>query len=703
MTALMRARMWFTVLGPVRAWLGEQELDLGSPQQRALLAVLLVRAGRPAGLAEIVDAMWGPQPPPTAINAVHRGVGGLRRALQPGLASRDAGRWLVRSAGGYRLDVDADTADLVRYRWLVGRARTAAGDASAAGLFAEALELWQGPVAGGVGAAVRAHPLVVAVEREHLAVAREAADAALAADEAGRLLPAVALAADHAPLDEPLQARLVLLLAAASGPAAALEHYGHVRAALAQELGLDPGAELRAARDRVLRRPTQRAHAAEPAPAAAPRPAQLPADLPTFVGRRAELAEALASHPPREAAPGALVITVIGGMAGVGKTALAVHWAHQVAGRYPDGQLYVNLRGFDPVGPPVAPGDALHDMLTALGVSRDEIPAGLDARSALLRTRLAGRRVLMLLDNARDLAQVRPLLPGSVGCLVIVTSRSRLAGLLAVGGANLLTLDVLPAADARDFLSRRIGAQRVAREDAATKEIVERCAGLPLALAIVAARAVEHATVPLQAIAAELVDAEGGLEAFTGPEPAVDARAVISWSYRSLSPSAAALCRLLGAHPGPDVSAGAAGSLLGAPARAVLDELTGAHLLTERSPGRFEMHDLLHSYAAELFAATDPEPVRRAALLRLFDHYLHTAFRAVRLLAPAREPIALGDPAPGVTAEAIRDGEHARAWFGAEHAVLAAVADRAAAAGYDGHVSRLAWALDTVRNEVTGW
>ncbi|GGM04192.1 hypothetical protein GCM10007977_001830 [Dactylosporangium sucinum] len=427
MSALTRERMWLTVLGPVRARLGEREIDLGSPQQRALLAVLLVRAGQPASLAEIVDAMWGTEPPLSAVNAVHRGVGGLRRALQPGLPSRAAGRWLIRSAGGYRLAVDAEAADLVRYRWLVGRARAAdAGSAAAAGLFADALDLWQGPVASGVGPQVRAHPLFVAVEREHLAVVRAAADAALAAGVADRLLPAVARAADQAPLDEPLQARLVLLLAAASGPAAALEHYQRVRVGLAQDLGLDPGVALQAARDQVLRRAARPGPGAEAGP---PPPAQLPADLPIFVGRRAEPAQALASHPPRAAAPDALVITAIGGTAGVGETSLAIHWAHQVAGRYPDGQLYVNLRGFDPAGPPVAPGEALHDMLTALGVGRQEIPAGADARAALFRTRVAGRRVLIVLDNARDLAQVRPLLPGSAGCLVIVAgSRRRRTG-----------------------------------------------------------------------------------------------------------------------------------------------------------------------------------------------------------------------------------------------------------------------------------
>ncbi|WP_345638103.1 AfsR/SARP family transcriptional regulator [Rugosimonospora acidiphila] len=717
-------------------------MELGPPQQRAVLAVMAAAGDGPVSSSTLADVLWGATPPSAAVATLQQYISRLRRVLEPERSARDPAGVIRRVAGGYHLVAGDDNVDLRRWRTLVARARQLAtqGSNEAAGaVYARAAALWSGPVVSDLAPEVRQHPIFAALAHEHVTVLCEAADLALAMGRVHPLIEALDGATGWYALDEGLQARALRVLAAAGRRAEALQRFRRLRDLLIRELGIEPGPLLQQAHQAVLAETPPTSHqlasvvgaaASWPAhlpadlrpfagqdveldglaelvddltplgmapPASPLRPAQLPADLPTFIGRRAELTQALASHPERTEAPEAVAITVIAGMAGVGKTAFAVHWAHQVAYLYSDGQLYLNLRGFDPIGQPVSPDDALYDMLTAMGVGGRDIPAGLDARSALFRTRVAGRRVLIVLDNARDLAQVRPLLPGSAGCLVIITSRNQLVGLVAAEGANLLTLGVLTAAEARDFLARRIGADRTAREDPAAREIIDQCAGLPLALAIVAARAVAQVSLPLQAIAAELVDTHGGLDAFGGLDPAIDARSVISWSYRSLSPVAAMLGRFLGAHPGTDISAGAAASLLGLPVRqvrAVLNELTRAHLVDERTAGRYGMHDLLHSYAAELLA-TDPDHVRHGAVLRLLDHYLHTAFRAALLLSPTREPIALTDPASGVVTELVKDSEQALAWFTTEYSVLLSMVDRAESAGLDTHVYQLAWTLDT--------
>jgi tetratricopeptide (TPR) repeat protein len=394
-----------------------------------------------------------------------------------------------------------------------------------------------------------------------------------------------------------------------------------------------------------------------------------------------------------------VVITAIGGTAGIGKTALVVHWAHRVADRFPDGQLYVNLRGYDPGGQVMDPAEAVRRFLDALGVPPERIPADLDAQAALYRSHLSGRRMLIVLDNARDTAQVRPLLPGASTCLVLVTSRNQLAGLVAADGAHPITLDVLTPGEARELLARRLGATRVAAEPEAVEEIITCCVRLPLALAIVAARASAQPHVPLHFLAGELRDTGGRLTALsTTDDPYTDVRAVFSWSYHALSPDAARLFRLLGLHPGPDLAVPAAASLARLPAsgvRPLLAELTRASLLAEHVPGRYTFHDLLRAYATDLTHSIDPDQPRRAATHRMLDHYLHTAYTADRLLDPARDPITLTPPQPGVTPEHPADYQQALAWFTAEHAVLLAAVDHAAATGFDAHTWQLAWTLVT--------
>jgi DNA-binding SARP family transcriptional activator/tetratricopeptide (TPR) repeat protein len=707
----------FAVLGPVRAWRAGVEIDLGPPQQKAALAVLLVRAGQAVGLREIIDVLWRDDPPASAVNVVHRSVGRLRRLLEPDLPMRAAGSWVVRAGGGYRLDVGRETngalVDLLQFRELRAKGRQAVSADEAITLLLAAVELWQGPCAAGTEPEVRAHPLFAAVDREYLAAVEELADVALRRGAAERVLPVVHAAAAGNEWDEQLQAKLVLTLAATGRQAEALAVYAQARSRLNRELGIDPGPELRAAHERVLRQQLGDDEApAEPVPAgpatAAPmvRPAQLPADLPTFTGRVAELnrARALLADPERVAS--SLVIGAIDGMAGIGKTTLAVHWAHEVADRFPDGQLYVNLRGFDPGGAVLDPADAVRGFLEGLGVPPKQVPAGLPAQAALYRSLLAGRRMLILLDNARDAEQVRPLLPGSAGCLVIVTSRNRPDSLIAADGAHPLTLDLLSVNEARTALESRLGAGRIAAEPEAVDEIIDACGRLPLALAVVAARAAAHPDFPLSAFAAELRDAAGSLEAFSDGGAGTDARAVFSWSYQTLSPEAARLFRLLSLHPGPDVSAAAVASLSGTGPRQTrppLAELTRAHLLTERLPGRYAFHDLLRAYATELTEDLDSETDRRAAVSRVLDHYLHSALAVDKVLSPHREPIPQPARSPGVTPVSPDGAERAGAWLNAEYAVLLAAIRRAAHDGFERHAWQLTWAIQPFFDRSGRW
>jgi tetratricopeptide (TPR) repeat protein len=422
-------------------------------------------------------------------------------------------------------------------------------------------------------------------------------------------------------------------------------------------------------------------------------PRQLPAAVRHFAGRAVELATMTALVDETTRPAGAAAVLAIEGTAGIGKTTLAVHWAHRVASRFPDGQLYVNLRGFDPTGPVMQPGEALYRFLEALAVPPDQIPAAVEARAALYRSVLAGRRVLVVVDNASDAEQVRPLLPGTPGCLVVVTSRAQLTSLVVNEGAHWLTLDVLAPAEAQELLESRLGKQRLAAEPRAVADIVSRCARLPLALSIVAARAATRPGHPLARLASELRDARGSLDGFNGGSPTTDARSVFSWSYRGLSPAAARLFRLLGLHPGPDVATPAAATLAGKPAekvRALLTELTQVNLISEHQPDRYVCHDLLRAYATELARTNDSDAQRRAATRRLLDHYLHSAHAAsLRLDTHRSDPIAPPPPQPGVVLADITDHEQALAWFAVEQPVLLAAIAQAAAAGFDTHAYQL--------------
>jgi DNA-binding SARP family transcriptional activator/tetratricopeptide (TPR) repeat protein len=673
----------FAVLGPVRAWRGEKELDLGPPKQRALLALLLLHPGHPLSPGEIVGVLWGDDPPDSAINQVHRHVGLLRRIFEADLKARGASRWLVRGSGGYRLDADPSSVDLGRFRVLRQEAAGLSDPAAAAEKLLAALDLWRGPIAAGLPDEIRTHPAFVAVEGEYLSAIKSAAELAPSAgrEVADRLLDATREAAARHPLDEMLQARLMLVLAATGKQAEALEVFQVTRQLLADDLGLDPGAELREAHRRVLQQ-SDAAPAPEPAELPVDRPAQLPADLAVFAGRRHELDQ----FPRLPDEPRAATVVTIGGMAGVGKTTLAVHWAHRVADRFPDGQLYLDLHGFHPGRAVTSPADALRSVLEALGVPTGRIPASLEAQTALFRSLLARRRVLIVLDNARDSSQVRPLLPGAPGCLTVVTSRHQLYDLVAECGATAITLERLPYADATELLSRRLGADRVALESGASDDIVELAGRLPLTLAMVSARAAMNPRFSLADIAKELASSHGSLDAFVGESSRSDIRSIFDWSYRVLTPPAARLFRLLALHPGPDCSLAAASALAGEPigrVRQSFGELLRANLVAETEPGRYGTHDLLRAYARELVLGDDTEPARR----RMRAHYLHSAAAAARMLFPGREEVPLDEPADGSHPATFDTAAEAAAWFDAERPVLIATIK---------HRDPCAWRLATV-------
>ncbi|MBE1489828.1 AfsR/SARP family transcriptional regulator [Plantactinospora soyae] len=697
------------LFGEVQLHAAGQPLDVGAPRQQAVLVVLVADAPRPVAIETLIDRLWDESPPVEARNVLYSHLSRIRQLLSRAAAlDGPAAPRLERRHAGYVLMIDPDRVDLHRFRHLVDQGRdTLLGDPDRARALAEALSLWTGtPLAGIPGE--WAGQIRDSMHRLRCEAAVRWARIELRLGNPDAVIGVLPDLIAEYPLVEPLEVLLMRALHAAGRNAEAVERYADARRRLADSLGTDPGAELRDVHRTILR--------GEPLPAAPPdsgvparriaTPAQLPPDTAGFTGREDELRHldqllVAATGPARTA-----VISAIGGTAGIGKTTLALHWAHQVANRFDDGQLYVNLRGFDPTGSPVTPVEAVRGFLDAFEVPPERIPGGLDAQVGLYRSLLAGRRVLLVLDNARDAEQVRPLLPGAPGCVAVVTSRNQLAGLVVGAGAHPLTVGLPSVAEARDLLARRVGAARVTAAPKAVDEIITLCARLPLALSIVAARAAANPRFGLGVLAGELAGAPGRLDEFTGADPATNARTVFSWSYHQLSPAAARLFRLIGLHPGPDLAAPAAASLAGltpAAARPVLDELTRAHLVSQHTPGRYVFHDLLRAYAREQAEGTDSEDERRAAVHRLLDHYLRSAATAVLVLDPPRDPITLAVPHPDVTPERVTEHGQALAWFTAEHAVLLAAIDQAASSGFDVHTWQLAWTLTTFLTRRGHW
>jgi DNA-binding SARP family transcriptional activator len=680
------------LLGPVDVVVDGIARSVAGLRRKAALAVLALRADEIVSVDHLVEVVWGENAPHTAAATLQNHVSYLRGVL----GSRSA---IVARPPGYTLTIAPDATDIEVAERLIRQGKQAIDAVKRATTLRAAVSLWRGrPLADVAG-----HPwLDRHAERLadlYLVATHALVEARLDLGEHEQLVLELQRLSDEYPYDEQFCGQLMLALYRAGRQVDALASYRELRRRLDTDLGIHPGPALRDLEARILQQDASLA----PAPAIAsvattigPRPAQLPPAVHAFTGRERELAlldAVLTEGTPHPDEPTAVVICAVSGTAGVGKTALAVHWAHHVAAQYPDGQLYVNLRGFEPGASAMSPAEAIWPFLDALGVPMERIPAGLDQQAALYRSVLAGKRVLVVLDNARDVEQVRPLLPGTPGCAVVVTSRDQLTPLVATEGAHPLTLDLLDIDDASELLKRRLGADRVAAEPGPVHDIIKACAGLPLALAIVAARAALRPDFPLAQLAAELRDTPGALNGLDAGDSGSDIRHVFSGSYRTLSPDAARLFRLLGVHPGPDISEAATSSLAGVSRnllRPQLTELTRANLLTEHVPGRYTFHDLLRAYAAEQANTVDSEDSRRAARRRLFDHYLHSASAAARELAPQREHIALALPQPGVSPEGLADHDAALAWFASEHPVLVAAIDIASATGFEKHTWQLA-------------
>jgi DNA-binding SARP family transcriptional activator/tetratricopeptide (TPR) repeat protein len=665
------------VLGEVDARIDGQPVDLGHARQQCVLAVLMLHANHVVQVDQLVDGVWGSRPPRDARKSLRTYMSRLRAALAGEVE-------ITHRRGGYVLALDAAVVDLYRFRDLLARARATGDDEHARVLFGQALGLWRGEAFAGLDT-----PWIVtkrhALEQDRFAAELDYTDMRLRCGEHAHVLPELSARVEAHPLDERLAAQFILALYRGGRQAEALRHYQRIRRRLADELGTDPGPQVQQVHQQIL--------AANPALSvvSVPVPRQLPASPRVFTGRAHKLA-ALTRALDRAGEGANVMISVIGGTAGIGKTALALHWAHQHADQFPDGQLFVNLHGFDPTADPTPPEQALRGFLDTLGVDPRSIPADLDAQTGLYRSLLTGKRMLIVLDNAADSTQLGPLLPGSPTCTVLITSQHRLSG-LAVNGARPLDLDVLCDCDARHLLAAHLGEDRLAAEPEAVDELLRWCAGLPLAISIVAARAAAHPDFPLTALAGELHDATTRLEALDAGELSANLCAVLDSSYRALDRDTATLFGLLGLAPGPDISLPAAGNLV-IQARPLLRQLETASLVQQHLPDRYRMHDLIRLYATEQAERKLPEEVRESALRRLADFYLHTAYAADRLLHPQRIPIDIAPPVLGCRPHPLTDTATALRWFETEHPCLLTTQQLAATHGWHTVVWHLAWTLN---------
>ncbi|WP_369223368.1 BTAD domain-containing putative transcriptional regulator [Streptomyces sp. R39] len=688
------ATVRFSVLGPVRAWRAEAPLNTGSPQQRALLAALLLREGRTATAAELIDALWGPEPPSQALAAVRTYASRLRKILDPGVLVSESGGYAVRGLGEGALDL-AVAQDLAA---AAEKARGAGDLGQAREELNRALALWEGePLAGVPGPYADTQRTRLQEWRLQLLESRLDMDLEQGC-HAEAVSELTALTAAH-PLRERLRELLMLALYRSGRQAEALAVYADTRRLLAEELGVDPRSGLRDLQQRILQADPALAEPSSPAPAppSAPvRPAQLPATVPDFTGRSAfvaQLSEALTSAEGR-----VMAVSALAGIGGVGKTTLAVHVAHQARSAFPDGQLYVDLQG---AGPRAAePETVLGSFLRALGTPDASIPDSLDDRAALYRSVLDGRRVLVLLDNAKDAAQVRPLLPGTEGCAALVTSRVRMVDL---AGAHLVDLDVMSPDEALQLFTKIVGAERVAAERKAALDVVAACGFLPLAIRIAASRLAARRTWTVCVLAEKLADERRRLDELQAGDLAV--KATFELGYGALEPAQARAFRLLGLADGPDISLAAAAAVLDLPVEAaedLLEALVDTSLLESAAPGRYRFHDLVRLYARAC-AERDEQPPstgvpptpfgqwgKEAAMSRLLDFYLATAAGVYAIERPGDRLVNHLEPTsyPGLP---LTDSKTAVDWLYAEGDCLLACVRQSAALGMLRRAVDLLW------------
>ncbi|MET7861473.1 BTAD domain-containing putative transcriptional regulator [Streptomyces sp. NPDC005318] len=674
----------FEVLGPLRAWRGGTPLELGPVKRQAVLAALLLRQGAAVSHERLLDAVWGEEPPAGGHKVLPTHVNSLRRVLDP--AGTPPTESVIRSGKGwYRFVVDQvrlDPADLDE-RGDEALRTVASGDlATAADQLSATMGLFRGePLAGLPGPFAQNERQRLEERRRTLRLERLKCLILLgrfgdALDDLNGLS-----ASDR--YDEPLTALRMRAMYGCGRQAEALRAYEDMRVRLRDELGADPGEELRRVHEAVLHQDDALLLRPPPPVISTPResavPAELPHDTPGFAGRTGELdrLHSLLAPARVQGTANTVVISAIGGAAGIGKTALAVHWAHQVRDRFPDGQLYVNLHGFDHDRQPLEPGEALELLLRSLGLAASEIPPHHDAQGRVFRTLLADRRMLVLLDNAASADQVRPLLPSGPTCCVLVTSRNRLGDLVAHDGAHALSLDLLQLDESRALLSRALGTERVDDDKHAVDELIRLCGSLPLALRVAAARLAGDPALRTADLVAEMTEGNK-LEAL---EPDGDAnsplRTALSVSYRVLSPGARRLFRLLGLFPGAEFTTEVAGALLDTPlpqGRRLIGALTSAHLIEPATAGRYRFHDLLREYAQECALMEETAPDREAALERLLIWYLHATRTAAGPGLFPELPDSLRAGRHTGMPSAIAPGQ----WLDAERANLLAVINHAA-------------------------
>jgi DNA-binding SARP family transcriptional activator/tetratricopeptide (TPR) repeat protein len=692
--------MWFGLMGPLQVRHDDAELLVPAAKQRILLAAVLLTPGSVVSSARLKDLIWNGCPPAGAAVTLRSYVGRLRQTLGP------AGQRIVTADNGYLIKAAEDEIDLSCYARLCSRGEAALQSRSwqqAATLLHEAEQLWRGSPLADIPCQALKDTGGYPLEQLRQQATQWRIEADLQLGQASTLVPQLYALTAKQPLLETFHRQLMVALYRSGRRADALAAYRHARDVLVSEIGVEPGPELQILHRQILNGDT--GLLAAPPGAAPPtrepgpvRPRQLPPPVPNFAGRAGEirtLDELASTHGH---------VVVVDGMPGVGKTSLAVYWSHRVAGSFPDGQLYLNLHGFGPAGTPVTPMDALTNLLRALQVNAAQTPATFDSSVGLYRSLLAGRRMLIVLDNAKDADQVRPLLPGEAGCLVLITSRTKLAGLVALQGVCTVSLAVLSPADAQQMIANRLGAGRAAADPVATSRLIDVCARLPLALAIATALIATQPGASIAGVARELESTASRLDALDAGEAAANLRAVFASSYVGLTAPAAHMFSLLSEHPGPDITVAAAASLTGtttAQAKAALATLVTANLVSMHS-GRFALHDLLREYAASQLQAMGGAS-RKAAGLRMLGHYSLTAAAAARAISPARDLPDMPEPAPGTQPEPLAGQEAALAWLRDEHQVLMRVMSYAAGTGQDEYAWRLPLALTDFHDRAGHW
>ncbi|SDD68967.1 DNA-binding transcriptional activator of the SARP family [Glycomyces harbinensis] len=688
MPELSGPRLSIGVLGPLEVRLDGEPLGPLSSRLRSVVAALAMSAGTTVSTERLAAIVWDERLPDNARRTLQTYVSRLRTYI--GVEDR-----LVTAPSGVRLEVDAEDVDALRFERLLDRASRAADDDEEQALLAEAIGLWRGTPFADVESRWLEETEAPQLTERYLASLEHRIDFDIAAGRTDHLVGELRRLASSHPLREPLWARLLRTLQLNGRQAEALDSYEAIRVRLAEELGTDPGPELQRLHRELLAgqspEPGELRSRIAAAPVTVPR--QLPIDVDRFSGRAPEMKELADLLNPETARRSK--VAVVSGMAGVGKTTLAVHFAHESVQWFPDGQLYIDLAGFGP-RPPIPADEALRRFIETLAPASGPVPDDTETRAGLYRSVTAGKRLLLVLDNASDADQVAALLPGGSGCFTLVTSRNRLDGLLARTGAHRIALEPVTHIEARQMVIDRLGPDRVASDADALDPIVRRCAGLPLALAVVSARAASTADLRLPKLAADLEAESGSLDGLDLDGDALDIRSVFSWSYSALEDEAARVFRLLATLPGAECTVEAAASLAEVPprrVRSVLAKLIRANLVSERPGDRFGLHDLLCAYAVETAADRTAGHDRTAALSRLCEHYLRSAYNGDVLLDPQRDRIALPEPPQSITPFPMPDRDAAMDWFAREHRSLVRLVQEASASGLHRQAWRIAWAM----------